>query len=64
MKWIKFNKETCPKKIKMIFREKGNWFVGELINDSEYGYCIVLQETYISTIHITHYLIPDIYETS
>lgn len=58
IKRIPFDVEGCPKDIKLVFYEKTGWFEGILKNDSEYGWCIELWETYGSIKGITHYFDP------
>lgn len=65
MEWKVFD-ENCPKDVPLIFAEKdltdevGGWYEGVLRQESEYGLCVELFETYTTTKNITHYLIIEL----
>lgn len=63
MEWIKFNIDTCPKDIEMIFwfSDNNDWVSGRLVIDNEYG--IVINSDcdlggFIIIDFCTHYFIP------
>ena len=60
MKWMQFTEEIKHRGHMLFWCAKNKcWFEGNLVDDSEYGLCISLSETYTNLNYITHYMLID-----